>query len=334
MIYDVETNKEIAHLFWHGELTKLEETCIKSFIKNGFDTKIWSYTGIQIEGAEACDARLVLPEENLNKYKQRHFEVNDGSKKFYSSMAAFSDAFRWNVVNKFGGWWFDTDCYCLKPAEEFTKLRENKPLVACIQNHECPSINSGVFYADKNTCSKLVERLNQICDYCNYNFPEWGLIGPMLISSVVQNNNLENHILTTDNFYSIEYNQFDFFINPDSKELAKSYIKDSFICHIWHSQLSLHNVDKNNPLRQSLLDEFYSGNYTNDIPVNKERILQYKKALERYISVSKIYKNVLKRPGDFVGIGSYVRSKLSDVEIEKIFKSSEEYKQRKLDNNE
>lgn len=326
-------NKEVAHLFWHGEISKLEKICIQSFAKMGFDTKIWSYTGIEIDGAESCDARLVLPEENLSLYKQQHFSDTNGSKQFYCSMAAFSDAFRWNVVNKFGGWWFDADCFCLKPAEEFTKLREGKQIVACLQDHECPSINSGAFYADYNTSLLLVERLNNLCKQYNYNFNEWGVIGPLLISNVIQDNNLLEHVVSIENFYSIESNQFNYFIDPNLKETAKSYITNSYVSHIWHSKLGLHNIDKNNPPNESLLKEFYDGSFINDQSENSNRILKYKNSLNRYINVSKIYKKILGRSGDVTGIGHYVRTGMSMNELEQIFLNSDEYKTKTINKN-
>lgn len=320
------SKKEIAHLFWHGELTKLEEICVKSFVKNGFDTKIWSYTGIEIDGAESCDARLVLPEEDLTKYKQRHFKITDGSKESYSTLAAFSDAFRWNVISKFGGWWFDTDAYCLKHESEFKKLRGDKQLIAGVQDHKEPSINSGIFYANKVTGSKLVNHLNKVCDEHNYIFDEWGAIGPLLISDFIQEFELYDCVVTTDKFYSIEYNQFNYFANPKLKNISKSLIKDSYVAHIWHSQLGLHNIDKNNPPKDSLLEDFYNGTFSNNIEVDNHRMLDFKYSLERYIAISKIYKKILKRSGDVIGIKTYVSKPLSYVEIEDIFKNSDEYK--------
>ena len=72
MVFRKKTNtKEIANMFWHGELSKLETMCIKSFVKNGFDVKLWSYNNLKVDGAESCDARLILSEEHLTKYKQQ-----------------------------------------------------------------------------------------------------------------------------------------------------------------------------------------------------------------------------------------------------------------------
>jgi hypothetical protein len=323
-------NKEIANLFWHGELTEFERVCIKSFVKQGFHTKIWSYTNIQVDGAESCDARLVLPEEHLTKYKQQHFEVKDGSKESHSSLAAFSDAFRWNVLNKFGGWWFDADCYCLKSSEEFKTLRENKPFISGLQEHGSPTVACGAFYANQQISTKLVERLNSLCKIYDYNFPEWGMIGPLLISDIVQNENLQHLILSVESFYSIEASSTNYYIDPSLKNSAKSLIVDSYLTHIWHSKLNLTNIDKNNPPENSLLKEFYDNTYINNSLPNTQVFSKYKVSLERYIQISKLYKDVFKRPGDINGISNYVGSQLPYSQIENIFKNSEEYKQLKI----
>ena len=324
MIHSQIKNKEVAHLFWHGELTNLEKTCIQSFVKQGFDTKIWSYTNIQVDGAESCDARLVLPEEHLTKYKYQHYSSNGSTD--IASMAAFSDAFRYNVISKFGGWWFDTDCYCLKPATEFEKLRRNKPFVAGIESYDQPVVNSAVFYANANSSTLLVNRLNELCEQNNYSFNTWGTIGPMLISDVVQDNNLTNYILDPEYFYSINYTQIEYFIEPTLLKEANVLIGNSYVTHIWHSKLMINLEDINNPPANTLLSELYSGNYQNFENNEATFISKYKQSLSRYINVSNLYKKVLNRPGDIEGIKHYVESMLPYDRIEQIFLDSEEYK--------
>jgi hypothetical protein len=327
-------NKEIAHLFWHGELTNLEKICIQSFVKQGFDTKIWSYTNIQVDGAESCDARLILPEEHLTKYKQQHFKITDDSKEFYTSMAAFSDVFRWHLINKFGGWWFDTDCYCLKSSEEFKKLRENKPFVAGLQNSSNLSVNTAAIYADYDISLKFCNQIKAVCECYNYNLPQWGDIGPNLLTKFVQEQNLIDNVVSIEKIYSIETHQFNFFTDAKLKQKAKSLIVNSYISHIWHSQLSAHNVDKNNPPDGSLLKEFYDGSYTNTELENSVVISNYKNLFERtlfekYVSISELYKKILKRKPDSEGLKHYLNSNKSIEEIKNIFLNSEEYKNLK-----
>jgi glycosyltransferase involved in cell wall biosynthesis len=322
-----KTNKEIANLFWHGELTKLEKTCIQSFIEHGFHTKIWSYTNIQLDGAESCDARLVLPEEHLTKYKQQHFGKDGSFMNYHASMAAFADAFRWNVINKFDGWWFDADCYCLKSSDEFKKLRENKPFISGLQESHHPSVACGAFYANQNISTKLVDRLNLLCERYDYEFPRWGMIGPELIGDVVQSEDLLPYILSPEKFYSIEGHQTNYYTDPLLKNNGKALIANSYVTHIWHTILVINNVDKNNAPENSLLKEFYDDSYTNDVLPDVEAISRYNISLERYIQISKLYKKILDRPGDSVGVSQYCWSGFLYSEIENIFKESEEYKQ-------
>jgi hypothetical protein len=319
-------NKEIAHLFWHGELTNLEKVCIQSFVKQGFNTKIWSYTNIQVDGAESCDARLILPEEHLTKYKQAHFKLTDGLGDVYASLAAFSDVFRINVVNRFGGWWFDTDCYCLKSSEDFTKLRENISFVACLQDFAGP-VNSAAFCADYEMSSKLVKCLEDACKVNNYTFDKWGAIGPGLFSYFIQANDLYDNILSTEKFYSIEPNNFSYFVEPNLKQLAKSYIVNSYVAHIWHSQLSVNNIDKNNPPKDSLLEEFYNGTYLNTEIENAAIKTAYATARERYIEISNLYKKLFNHPGSFDELKYYSISGMSYKDIEKtLYNNNKDYK--------
>ena len=104
--------KIIAHFFWHGNLSLYEYSCIGSFVKNDFDVIVWSYDKLLLPpGAKNKDANDVLSKELLFK-----FEMPKGN---LGSIAAFSDLFRLEVIKKFGGWWFDTDCICIKDQKFF-----------------------------------------------------------------------------------------------------------------------------------------------------------------------------------------------------------------------
>ena len=99
-------NIEYANFFWHGASLSLQEyICISSFVKNGFKVRVYSYNNLTIpEGAELSDASEILPVTDLRKYTQAGMSGN---------LAAFSDAFRYHLIDKRGGWWFDTDVICL-----------------------------------------------------------------------------------------------------------------------------------------------------------------------------------------------------------------------------
>jgi hypothetical protein len=244
--------KELAHFFWHGEISKLESNCIKSFVKNNFNVKLWSYTNIKIDGAESCDARLILPEEHLTKYQQ-----NFSNKIMGPSLAAFGDAFRYDVIYKYGGWWFDTDCYCLVDQIKFRELREGRDLVAGFEYSNY--IASGIFYAKKRAAKILVNNLNKVCEKYNYNFPGWGAIGPRLFTETfLHANHPSVLILPPYVFYAILWNEMNLFLKKERLQEAKERIKDSYITHVWNTLFKNLNIDKNNPEEGSLLYELYN----------------------------------------------------------------------------
>lgn len=241
---------ELANFFWHGNFTKLEKSCIKSFVDNGFEVRLWSYTNLSVDGAISMDARLILPESDLHKYNQ----LSDHTDGFIASISTFSDVFRYTVLNKFGGWWFDTDCYCLKSANEYSVLRQNKPIIAGWEDSN--SIACGVLYLNKSLSENLIKEVEVICHNNNNQFDRWGMIGPLLTTDFIRRYNLYDNIVQTKLFYPIHYDDIKFIINSEYKQHAKSLLKDSYLIHLWDSMLvSKYNIDKNNPPNNSLLEE-------------------------------------------------------------------------------
>lgn len=114
--------RETAHFFVEGKMTDFYIKCISSFVANNFDVRIWSYEKITFPSATWEDANKILSTDLLNKIKYEHQDYTDAQ----SSAIAFSDLFRLELLYQEGGWWFDTDVFCLKDELEFKRLRKNK----------------------------------------------------------------------------------------------------------------------------------------------------------------------------------------------------------------
>jgi hypothetical protein len=284
-LYKPEENKEIANFFWIGQLSESEIKCIESFVQKRFHAKIWSYNNLKVDGAESCDASLVLPETDITKYRQRTPDA-----KSTETLTAFSDVFRYHVINKFGGWWFDADCYCLKSAEDFYELRKGKSLVVCLESLGYPYIGSAAFYIDNKICKLFINELEKTSINYNYNFPAWGIIGPQLITKVVHDNKLYNDVLIHNKFYSIEYEKCDLFTKFNLNKLAKSYIKESYLTHIWHSSSLKKNMEKG-----SLLDELFNGDYINNEMKDKNLSNTQNNFHKRFVEISKLYHDIFNR---------------------------------------
>lgn len=311
-----EKIKEIANFFWIGELSQFEIACINSFVKSGFNVKLWSYNNLTLPNVKSCDAELVLPYKNISLYKQKHHNGKE------ESSTAFSDAFRFNLIYKFEGWWFDTDCYCLKSAEDFYKLRKNKKFVSCLESLVHPFVGSAAFYSDKKHSKFLIEELEQLCLQYNYEFPIWGMIGPRLITNFIHKHKLYDEILDQSKFFSIGFEDYKLFLETKSVDLAKSLISNSYVTHIWHSTINSNLIEKD-----SLLDQFLFGNYENTYEENIYNVKQ-SNFHNRFVEISKLYHTILNRSPDLDGLHNYISSNLSISQIEHILLNSQEYKNK------
>ena len=241
---------EIANIFWHGELTKLERASIKSFIDCGFHVKLWSYNNLQVDGAESCDANLVLPENKMFDITPRP----TGDRLLNKARSTnFSDMFRYYLVNKFDGWWFDADVICLKNVEEFKKLRE-KDVVAGYLERTDTQINAAVLHITKELSSILLKEFEDFMADENRD-ASWGSYGPGYFTTFINKHGLVDNILPYDVFYAINWNEFHMFTEPFYSHEGVMRVKNSHVAHVWNTEFELRGLDKNNPPAGSLLEE-------------------------------------------------------------------------------
>ena len=235
--------KHIANFFWYGELTKIEKSCINSFVKNRFIVRLWSYQNHFLPGVECADASLILPKKDINKYVYR---TNHHKKP--NSLAAFANIFRYKLLSKYGGWWFDTDCFCLKDVNEFKKLEGNFIVGKETNDRE----NNAVIYSDMNLATKLYGFALKRIKKTNFVSTFIGQTGPFCVADFCKDNNIKS--LSKSYFYPIYCDDMNEIVDPLLFKDSKEKIKDSYIVHLWDSHFKLYNINKNNPPKDSLLD--------------------------------------------------------------------------------
>lgn len=99
---------QIAALWIGGQLSYLEQLCLKSFVDAGHHVKLYSYEPITNApaGLELADANEVLSQNNFLRHNRT------------SSPALHSDLFRYHLLKKHDRTiWADTDAYCVKRFE-------------------------------------------------------------------------------------------------------------------------------------------------------------------------------------------------------------------------
>lgn len=97
---------QIAALWIGGNLSFLEQLCLKSFLDVGHHVKLYSYEpiGNAPVGVELADANLILSQANFLRHNRT------------ASPALHSDLFRYHLMKVSDRTiWADTDAYCVRP---------------------------------------------------------------------------------------------------------------------------------------------------------------------------------------------------------------------------
>ena len=250
------SNLDHANFFWMGDLTIYEIANLQSFVKHGFKVIIWTYDknlekNINLKGVSFKDANLVLNESLLMKFKQ-------GRQK--SSLSSFSNLFRYELLKKYGGWWFDIDCICVKNIDEFTKLTNNRDFVIG-RERENYTGSSVLYFNDVKILDELIQEVNSIAKKNDYSF-FWGEIGPDLISEIILKNNLMNDTLDENYFYKISADKFHkFFENKTSLMID---MEDSYILHTWNEMFNRFLISKKRlPPKGSILYDHLNNSIEN-----------------------------------------------------------------------
>jgi hypothetical protein len=319
-------SKELVHFFWHGELSTFEQTCIKSFISNGFNVNLWSYTNLQVDGAISRDAREILPETDLTKYKTLQENV-EGKNSNHVNIAVFADVFRINVLCKEPGWWADSDCYCLKSSDEFRALRNNIPYAISQEYFHVDIFGNSIFYLSKEIASIFKEELDiKLKEYNNIakTFTDFG---PALMAEVSIKYKLFDGLLPSYVFFPIYWKDRHWLVEPKEADKAKPEIKNAYAVHIWCSTLNERGYNKENPPKGSIIHSLFN---KLDISTNKDsgQIKDVNAFHNRFISVNRLYNNLLKRSADEFGLRNYVHSNMSIDEIKNSIINSDEYKKK------
>lgn len=108
-------NKIINGVWGSPRLTNIEKLSIRSFQDNGHEYHLWvtgSVEGVP-EGTTVHNVGEVVPPDSPN---------------WFSTPIHFCDYFRYNLINKIGGWYVDVDVVCLKPfdhAQDYVIIAED-----------------------------------------------------------------------------------------------------------------------------------------------------------------------------------------------------------------
>ncbi|NTV97780.1 MAG: hypothetical protein HGA70_01265 [Chlorobiaceae bacterium] len=222
-----------ANFFWNGEFSLYEYTSLSSFVNNGFKVQVFTYNNISVpDGVVLRDARDILTEKLLYAYTQ------SGQK---GCMPGFANAFRYNLLKKEGGWWFDADLVCVKKVDHFidTVRSKHKPISAGYQNTKY--VNNAVIYTeDEAFIDSILLQLEK-----NGKDVAWGDNGARLITNVVKDLGYQSYVDAVEKYYPVDANDLKKLFDPASHDWCCLKVKEASTIHLWNDVIGRLCIPKN-----------------------------------------------------------------------------------------
>ncbi|MEP2640031.1 glycosyltransferase family 2 protein [Roseobacter sp.] len=245
------TLPKIASLWIGGNLSYLEQVCLKSFADHGHRTILYTYEGVTNapEGVEVQDANLIFPNTNFMRHKES------------GSPAVHADAFRYRMIQLQDVIWVDADMLCVQPWDipnKFVFGWEKKNRVVC----------NAVFGLPK--FSRTLERLNVFCRD-EYPIPpwlsdaeqddlrraaqagnpthvselKWGVWGPSAVTHFLKETGEIEHAMPVEAFYPVSFKDRRKLIDPG--QMVEDIMTDGvYGVHLWNRRLSRRIVTNEN----------------------------------------------------------------------------------------
>jgi len=237
-----EDNKIVQSMWIGDKLSTMEQTAIRSFLANGHDFHLYTYSDIEgiPTGTTIKDGNEIIPESEIFCY--------DGDGYHAGSVSAFSNWFRYKLLFDKGGWWVDTDNVCLKPfnfksdyvfSSEWQDDDKKKPYLINAAPIKAPKGSDVMKYCWERTQEIGKDNL------------QWGQIGPRLVKEGVEKHNLKKYVQNGDTFCPINY--------WDTKKIVEGGIpyiaNDVYSIHLWNEKWRNFNLDKDGTFHPNCLYE-------------------------------------------------------------------------------
>ncbi len=170
----------------------------------------------------------------------------------YNSPAGYADQFRYLMIKQTGLIWLDMDEFLLKPlqptngylfawesdksiANAVLSLPENSPTLSdlvefCEDYYPVPP-----FEHRKRVTLNLTLR-KRIGFPVHVSQQRWGVWGPRALTWFLRKNGEDHHALPAENFYPIEYKDYERLLLPKNETYDK-YLQDALAVHLWGARL-------------------------------------------------------------------------------------------------
>lgn len=205
--------------FWFGKPpSPYERLAMTSFVDFGHSYTLYAYEKFDVpKGVELRDASEILPRSRVFVYKH-----GPGR----GSVSAFSNLFRYRLLQQLGGWWVDADVICLSE-------RVIEPDIFLGWEDE-GKVGSAILRFPAG--HPLMTALYDAADAAGENVA-WGEIGPKLVTRNVIAAGLENQVLPRRAAFPILARDALDLLRPALKETVIQRVRDAPLLHYWNEVL-------------------------------------------------------------------------------------------------
>ncbi|WP_108882206.1 ATP-grasp fold amidoligase family protein [Anderseniella sp. Alg231-50] len=228
--------------FWYGEkLSQYETMCINSFLANGHEFDVYSYTpDLNVpHGCNLVDAAEIMPESEVVFYQH-----GDGK----GSVSLFSNLFRYNLLFQKGGWWVDLDVVCQTddlPSDPYVFGYQDEGSLVCSAVIKVP--------AGDDLMERCFRKAAEIGTRAS-----WGQTGPKLLSAEITSAGLGDFVRPASEIFPYNWESAMNALEPAHAGWLEQACKDARFVHLWSEILRRYQIDKNKPVHPtSLIGKFF-----------------------------------------------------------------------------
>lgn len=223
--YKDSPNFRVVQSLWIGDaLSKVEQISINSFLRNGYEFHLYTYSPISNIPQDVVikDAREILPENEI-----------------FKPYGTFSDLFRYKLLLDKGGWWVDLDAVCLKPFDfdRFYVFGKLSHWIIC----------NGVMYVNKKGDRFFYDLFNKTKNILSTKkIVPWATIGPILLTDRIKKHHLNWFVLGPEIFIPIHYSNIENIFCENG-----NIPKTAYSIHLFNEEITRRKYNKNGPFRTS-----------------------------------------------------------------------------------
>lgn len=232
----------VASLWIGGNLSFLEQLCLKSFVDHGHRTLLYTYEDVSNtpDGVEVLDANSVYPSKTFLTHKRT------------GSPANHADAFRYRMIAEQDVIWVDADMLCMRPwafSSDFVFGWEKTGKTVCNAVLGLPAASKtlqamNAFCQDEfpvppwaqESEQNDLRRLKEAGNPMHVSDMKWGVWGPKALTYFLQQTGEIEHAFARSAFYPIAFRDRTWLLRPNFP-IEDHLGEGCYGVHLWNRRL-------------------------------------------------------------------------------------------------